>query len=176
MGGGLPKSKLIETLKSTVGYDNGMGYGREFREWPNDNPFTTTSFAPLTTESDKVTQTQTAMLEVFQWLRTSTLKPILSAISTMMPSTTSSPIVTDRDEWGNSVETYRVDEPPHSPGWSLECRIELFPSINAVALFICGLPYYLCSLRLRTPAYASVAPEFPHYFLLGEYLFFIFCM
>lgn len=176
MGGGLPKSKLIETLKSTVGYDNGMGYGREFREWPNDNPFTTTSFAPLTTESDKVTQTQTAMLEVFQWLRTSTLKPILSAISTMMPSTTSSPIVTDRDEWGNSVETYRVDEPPHSPGWSLECRIELFPSINAVALFICGLSYYLCSLRLRTPAYASVAPEFPHYFLLGEYLFFIFCM
>lgn len=121
MGGGLlPKSKLIDTIKSTVGYNIGMKYGREFREWPNDNPFTTTSFAPLTTESDKVTQTQTAMLEVFQWLRTSTLKPILNAISTMMPSTT------DRDEWGNSVETYRVDEPPHSPGWSLECRIELF--------------------------------------------------
>lgn len=127
MGGGFsPKSKLIDTIKSTVGYENGKGYGRDFREWANDNPFTTTSFAPHTTESDKVTQTQTAMLEVFQWLRTSTLKPIVNAISTMMPSTTTGQIVTDRDEWGNSVETYRVDEPPHSPGLSSECRFDYF--------------------------------------------------
>ncbi|PZC75669.1 hypothetical protein B5X24_HaOG205777 [Helicoverpa armigera] len=135
VGGGIfPKSKLIDTIKSTVGYDNGMGYGREFREWPNDNPFTTTSFAPLTTESDKATQTQTAMLEVFQWLRTSTLKPILSAISTMMPSTSTGQIVTDRDEWGNSVETYRVDEPPHSPVTNSSEIFESFDGLNPAAL------------------------------------------
>ncbi|KAJ8726888.1 hypothetical protein PYW08_015285 [Mythimna loreyi] len=133
-GGLLPKSKLIDTIKSTVGYDNGMGYGREFREWPNDNPFTTTSFAPLTTGSDKVTQTQTAMLEVFQWLRTSTLKPIYNAISTMMPSTTTGQVVTDRDEWGNSVESYRVDEPPHSPVTNSSEIFESFDVLNPAAL------------------------------------------
>lgn len=126
MGGGfLPKSKLIDTLKSTVGYDNGMGFGREYKDsWPNDNPFTTTStIAPLTTEAEKVTQTQTAMLEVFQWL-SSTFKPIISTMSTMVPTSSSGSYITDKDEWGNSVETiYRVDEPPHSPGLS-ECRFE----------------------------------------------------
>lgn len=124
-GGFLPKSKLIDTIKSTIGYDNGMGYNREFKDaWPNDNPFTTTStVAPLTT-AEKVTQTQTAMLEVFQFTYSSTLKPIVNAISALMPSATTGSFVTDKDEWGNSVETYRVDEPPHSPGLSLECRIE----------------------------------------------------
>lgn len=121
MGGGFTKSKLIDAIKSTVGYGNG-NYGRDYREWPNDNPFTTTtSFAPLTTETDKATQTQTAMLEVFQYLRTSTLKPIVNAISTILPSSSVS-YVTNKDEWGNNVETYRVDEPPHSTGLSLECR------------------------------------------------------
>lgn len=141
MGGGfIPKSKLIETIKSTIGYENGMEFGREYREWPNDNPFTTTSFAPLATESHKVTQTQTAMLEVFQWLHTSTLKPIINTISTMMPSTTTGRMVTDRDEWGNIIEIYRVDEPPHSPGLSLECHTDsLFQTLIAVALFICKL-------------------------------------
>lgn len=114
MGGYLPKSKLIETIKGTYGYDNGMGYGRDQDSWPNDNPFTTTStLAPR--PDDKVTQTQTAMLEVFQWLYSSTLKPI---VSTMVPTSTSGSYITNRDEWGNSVETYRVDEPPHSSGLS----------------------------------------------------------
>lgn len=123
IGGGYPKSKLFDAIKSTIGYDNG-NYGRDYKEWPNDNPFTTSSFAPLTTETDKVTQTQTAMLEVFQYLHTSTVKPIVNAMSTLLPSSSVSSVsfVTDKDEWGNNVETYRVDEPPHLPGLSLECR------------------------------------------------------
>lgn len=64
-----------------------------------------------------MTQTQTAMLEVFQWLYSSTMKPIISTMSTMVtPTTTGSSL--ERDEWGNNIETYRVDEPPHSPGLS----------------------------------------------------------
>lgn len=127
MGGGggfVPKSKLVASIKSTIGYENGMGYGREFKDaWPNDNPFTTTSTVAPLTPADKVTQTQTAMLEVFNWLYSSTLKPIVSTMSTVVSTTTTGSFVTDRDEWGNSVETYRVDEPPHSPGLSLECRL-----------------------------------------------------
>lgn len=135
MGGFVPKSKLIDTIKSTIGYDNGMGFVRESKDaWPNDNPFTTTSTVatPLTTEGEKVTQTQTAMLEVFQWL-SSTFKPIVSSMST--PSTGS---YIDKDEWVNSVETYRVDEPPHSPGLS-ECRFESSCFILRIALLFCGL-------------------------------------
>lgn len=70
------------------------------------------------TEVDKVTQTQTAMLEVFQWLYSSTVKPVISTMSTLVASTTSGSLPYDKDEWGNSIETYRVDEPPHSPGLS----------------------------------------------------------
>jgi hypothetical protein len=153
MGGGfLPKSKLIETIKSTIGYDTGMDFVRESKDaWPNDNPFTTTStIPPLTTEAEKVTQTQTAMLEIFQWL-SSTFKPILSTMST----TTSGSYVTDRDEWANSVETYRVDEPPHSPGLS-ECRFEssYFMRHAPVALLFCVLSdiisvlFYLLYVRM----------------------------
>ncbi|XP_037297220.1 proton channel OtopLc isoform X2 [Manduca sexta] len=134
MGSGFfANSKLIDTIKSTVGYDNGFGYGREFKEWPNDNPFTTTSFAPLTTEADKVTQTQTAMLEVFQFPFTSTLKPIVNAITTFIP-TTASRFVTEKDEWGNVVETYRVDEPPHFPDNKSTEIFESFESLNPAAL------------------------------------------
>lgn len=141
MGGGfVPKSKLIDTIKSTIGYDNGMGFVRESKDaWPNDNPFTTTSTVatPLTTEGEKVTQTQTAMLEVFQWL-SSTFKPIVSSMST--PSTGS--YVTNKGEWANSVETYRVDEPPHSPGLS-ECRFESSCPIPRIALLLCRLIWCL---------------------------------
>lgn len=94
------------------------------QEWPNDNPFTTSSFVPLTTEVDKVTQTQTAMLEVFQFPFTSTLKSMVNALSTITPSTASRSYITDTDVWANNVETYRVDEPPHLTGLSLECRFE----------------------------------------------------
>lgn len=122
MGGGYPKFKLIETIKSTIGYDN-ENYEREYKEWPNDNPFTTTSFAPLTTDAYKpMTPTQTAMLQVFQYLHTTTVKPVVNAISTWFPSSSSVSFVTDKDEWGNNVESYRVDEPPHLPGWSPESR------------------------------------------------------
>lgn len=123
-GGFVPKSKLIDAIKSTIGYDSGIRYGHEFKDaWPNDNPFPTTStVAPVTIEAEKATQTQTAMLEVFQWLYSSTVKPIVSTMTTMVAPTTSGWLATDKDEWGNSVETYRVDEPPHSPGLSLECR------------------------------------------------------
>lgn len=130
-GGNLPKSKLIDTIKSTLGY--GMGYGRELDSWPNDNPFTTTSTIASLTTPEKVTPTQTAMLEEFQWLYSSTLKPIVKALSTLMPTSTSGSFITDKDEWGNNIETYRVDEPPHSPGLSLECRLE-YP-LSAVAFF-----------------------------------------
>ncbi|KAM3968231.1 LOW QUALITY PROTEIN: uncharacterized protein ACR2FA_006922 [Aphomia sociella] len=136
MGGGfLPKSKLIDTIKSTVGYDNGMEFGRESKDsWPNDNPFTTTStIRPFTTEAEKVTQTQTAMLEVFQWL-SSTLKPIVSTMSTGVPTSTSGSYYTDRDEWGNSVETYRVDEPPHSPVNNSTEIFESFDNLSPAAL------------------------------------------
>ncbi|CAH0663959.1 unnamed protein product [Chilo suppressalis] len=130
MGGFAPKSKLIETLKSTVGYDNGMGFVRESKDaWPNDNPFTTSTISPLTTEAEKVTPTQTAMLEIFQWLST-TFKPILSTMST----TTSGSYITDRDEWANSVETYRVDEPPHLPANNSTEIFESFDNLNPAAL------------------------------------------
>lgn len=146
MGGGgfVPKSKLISSIKSTIGYENGMGYGREFKDaWPNDNPFTTTSTVSPLTPADKATQTQTAMLEVFNWLYSSTLKPIVSTMSTMVPTTTGS-FVTDRDEWGNSVETYRVDEPPHSPGLSLECRLA-----SLVTFYFCHSHLVIIHLRRR---------------------------
>ncbi|XP_047989006.1 proton channel OtopLc isoform X3 [Leguminivora glycinivorella] len=110
MGGFPSKSKIIDTIKSTIGYDNGMVYGREQDAWPNDNPFTTTTHAPLVDE--KVTQSQSAMLEVYQGFYSSTLKPI---VSTMVQSSTPGSYFTSRDEWGNNVETYRVDDPPHSP-------------------------------------------------------------
>ncbi|KAL0839428.1 hypothetical protein ABMA28_016149 [Loxostege sticticalis] len=133
MGGGFgTKSKIVETIKSTVGYDNGMGFVRESKDaWPNDNPFTTTSTVatPLTTEGDKVSQNPTAMLEVFQWL-SSTFKPIVSTMST--PSTGS--YFTDRDEWANNVETYRVDEPPHSPVTNSTEIFESFDNLNPAAL------------------------------------------
>lgn len=120
MGGGFTKSKLIDAIKSTVGYDG--NYRRDSQDWQDDNPFTTTtSFAPLTTETDKMTHTQSAMLEVFQYISSSTLKPISYVMSTILPSSSVS-YNTDKDEWGNNVESYRVDEPPHTPGLSLECR------------------------------------------------------
>ncbi|XP_063823544.1 uncharacterized protein LOC135073331 isoform X2 [Ostrinia nubilalis] len=133
MGGGFgTKSKIIDTIKSTIGYNNGMGFPRESKDaWPNDNPFTTTSTVatPLTTEGDKVSQNPTAMLEVFQWL-SSTFKPIVSTMST--PSTGS--YVTDNDEWANSVETYRVDEPPHVPANNSTEIFESFDNLNPAAL------------------------------------------
>lgn len=117
MGSILPKSKLIDTIKSTIGYGNGMGYGREYKEWPNDNPFTS-----VATEADKVTQTQTAMLEIFHFPFTSTVKSIVNAVTTLMPSSTPKSFVTDKDVWADNVETYRVDDPPHYPGLSQMCR------------------------------------------------------
>lgn len=128
-GGFVQKSKMIDAIKSTVGYGHGVGFGHDLKDsWPNDNPFTTTStIAPITSQHEKVTQTQTAMLEVFQWLYTSTLKPIVSTMTTMVTSTPG-PYVTDRDEWTNSIQKYRVDEPPHAPGLSLECSIVTFCS------------------------------------------------
>lgn len=124
-GGSYPKSKIFNSIKTTLGYDAGIDYGRDFKgSWPNDNPFTTTSTpTPITVGADKVTQSQTAMLEVFQWLYSSTTKPIVSSMSTLLVSSTSGSLPSDRDEWGNSIETYRVDEPPHSPGLSTECRL-----------------------------------------------------
>lgn len=122
-----------------------MGYGREFKDaWPNDNPFTTTSTVSPLTPADKATQTQTAMLEVFNWLYSSTLKPIVSTMSTMVPTTTTGSFVTDKDEWGNSVETYRVDEPPHSPGLSLECRLA-----SLVTFYFCHSHLVITHLRRR---------------------------
>lgn len=56
------------------------------------------------------------MLEVFQWLYSSTIKPFTSTLSSLTPTTTQNSFVTERDEWGNNVEIYRVDEPPHEPG------------------------------------------------------------
>lgn len=126
MGNGYsPNSKLIDTLKG--------GY----KQWPNDNPFTTTTFTPLTTEPEKVMQVHTNILEVIKFPQTSTLQPVLNAMSTIIPSATSGSFVPDRDEWSSNFETYRVDEPPHFPGLSLESQIE--SSYPAVALFICGL-------------------------------------
>ncbi|CAG5009785.1 unnamed protein product [Parnassius apollo] len=134
-GGFMPQSKIIDTLKSTVGYGNDMGYGHGSKEsWPNDNPFITTSTtAPITSQNGKVTQTQTAMLEVFQWLYTSTLKPIVSTMTTMVASTPGS-YVTDKDEWGNSIQKYRVDEPPHVPANNSTEVFESFDTLNPAAL------------------------------------------
>lgn len=124
-GGSVTKSKIIDSIKATIGYDTGLngGYGRNFENsWPNDNPFTTTStISPITVE-DKATPTQTAMLEVFQWLYSSTMKPIISTMSTLVASTTSGSMP-EKDDWGNYIGTYRVDEPPHSPGLSTECQL-----------------------------------------------------
>lgn len=110
----------MNVIKSTVGYDNRMGYDHpNFKDsWINDNPFTTTStVAPLISDKEKMaTQSQTAMLEVFQWLHSSTIKPIMSTISSFSSVNTQGSFITDKDEWGNNVETYRVDEPPHLPG------------------------------------------------------------
>ncbi|XP_041972643.1 uncharacterized protein LOC121728544 [Aricia agestis] len=105
-----------------------MVYGREFKDsWPNDNPFTTTTtVAPMTAEAEKGTQTQTAMLEVFQWLYSTTMKPIISTMSTLASSTPSGSYVSVKDDWGNSIDTYRVDEPPHSPGLGALSPSELF--------------------------------------------------
>ncbi|GBP91476.1 Proton channel OtopLc [Eumeta japonica] len=105
-GAYLPQSKLLNSIKSTIGYDNEMGYGNhEYKDsWPNDNPFTTTTSStvnPLIVAGEKfVTQAQTAMLEVFQWLTTTTFKPIMATMSTLVPSTTPSPFITTKDEWG----------------------------------------------------------------------------
>ncbi|XP_013175216.1 PREDICTED: uncharacterized protein LOC106123437 isoform X3 [Papilio xuthus] len=130
--GFISNSKIIDTIKSTVGYGNGLHHGRESKHsWLNDNPFTTTStIAPITT--DKVTPTQTAMLEVFQWLYTSTLKPIVNSVTTMVSSTPET-YITDKDEWGNSIQKYRVDEPPHVPANSTEL-FESFDILNPAAL------------------------------------------
>ncbi|CAG9563532.1 unnamed protein product [Danaus chrysippus] len=131
-GGFIPKSKIIESIKSTVGYDSGMSYGRDFKDvWPNDNPFTTSTVQPIT-EIDKVTQTQTAMLEVFQWLYSSTVKPVISTMSAL--ASTNSGNIYDKDEWGNSIETYRVDEPPHSPANNSTEIFESFDNLNPAAL------------------------------------------
>lgn len=120
-----------------------MGYGNRFQEsWPNDHPFTTTTtVTPLTVQPEKVTPTQTAMLEVFQWLYSSTVKPFVSTMSTWAPSSTSGSFVPSRDEWGNSIETYRVDEPPHWPGLSRVSfwTVLLFP---AIAHFVCGCYFH----------------------------------
>lgn len=139
-GGSYPKSKIFNSIKTTLGYDAGIDYGRGFKDsWPNDNPFTTTSTpTPITVGADKVTQSQTAMLEVFQWLYSSTMKPIVSSMSTLLVSSTSGSLPSDRDEWGNSIETYRVDEPPHSPGLSTESSsIIVFASFPAIEIIIC---------------------------------------
>lgn len=122
-GGFVPKSKIIDTIRSTIGYDADNAYGRHLQDaWPNDNPFTTTSTVapPYTKPTEKATST--AMLEVFQWLYSSTVRPIADTISTWAPTSTPVTFATAKDEWGNSIETYRVDEPPHWPGLSLECR------------------------------------------------------
>lgn len=163
IGGGYTKSKLIDTLKSTIGYDNG-NYGREYKEWINDNPFTTNSYSPLTTDTDKPkTQTQAAMLEVFQYLHTTTVKPIVNAISTWLPSSSSSvSFVTNEDEWGKSVDSYRVDEPPHLPGLSLECRtvltfctpLHFLFAVSKFFLFILVHLFYLVCLRYWFPCFS----------------------
>ncbi|XP_028028490.1 uncharacterized protein LOC114241745 [Bombyx mandarina] len=129
MGSILPKSKLIDTIKSTIGYGNGMGYGREYKEWPNDNPFTS-----VATEADKVTQTQTAMLEIFHFPFTSTVKSIVNAVTTLMPSSTPKSFVTDKDVWADNVETYRVDDPPHYPDNKTTVIFESFDNLNPAAL------------------------------------------
>lgn len=144
--GFISNSKIIDTIKSTVGYGNGMHHGRESKHsWLNDNPFTTTStIAPITT--DKVTPTQTAMLEVFQWLYTSTFKPIVNSVTTMVSSTPET-YITDKDEWGNSIQKYRVDEPPHVPGLSLEFKHHIL--FAAVALLFCEFYIIECSLHMQ---------------------------
>lgn len=113
-------------IKSTIGYDTGVSFVQDYKDaWPNDNPFTTSSTnAPITVETEKVTKAQTAMLEVFQWLYTSTMKPIISTVSTLVTSPPSGSLTSNKDDWGNSIETYRVDEPPHFPGLSMERRLQ----------------------------------------------------
>lgn len=43
-------------------------------------------------------------------------------MSTLVASTTSGSLP-EKDEWGNYIGTYRVDEPPHSPGLSTEYQL-----------------------------------------------------
>ncbi|XP_011568585.3 proton channel OtopLc isoform X8 [Plutella xylostella] len=127
-GGFVPKSKIIDTIRSTIGYDADNAYGRHLQDaWPNDNPFTTTSTVapPYTKPTEKATST--AMLEVFQWLYSSTVRPIADTISTWAPTSTPVTYATAKDEWGNSIETYRVDEPPH---WPVNNQTELFESFD----------------------------------------------
>ncbi|XP_047519171.1 proton channel OtopLc isoform X2 [Pieris napi] len=128
-GGFTPKSKFIDVIKSTIGYDKHQNHGLR-GSWPNDNPFTT--YASIT-PGTKPTQTETAMLEVFQWLYTSTVKPIVSTVSNLVPPTQES-FGYDRDVWGNSVETYRVDEPPHSAADNASEIFESFDTLNPAAL------------------------------------------
>lgn len=140
------KSKIFSSLKATLGYEPVSFIERNSKDyWPNDNPFTTTStVAPITVGVDKVTQTQTAMLEVFQWLYSSTMKPIISTMSTFVTPSTTASLPLERDEWGNNIETYRVDEPPHSPGLSTECHLHIwFP---AVEIIICVLSFFFVGL------------------------------
>lgn len=120
----MPKSKLVETLKTTIGY-GGVAYDRGFRDaWPNDNPIPTTSTStatPLATvATETATQSPTAMLEVFQWAYTTTIKPIFSTVSTWAPSSWTNPSTAgyNKNDWGNSVETYHGDKPPHLAGLS----------------------------------------------------------
>lgn len=64
------------------------------------------------------------MLEVLQWFYSTTIKPIATTLSSLAPTTTQGSFITERDDWGNNVESYRVDQPPHLPGLSLQCSIQ----------------------------------------------------